>query len=240
MAHSRRTVPDHHPGSEVVTEAILAALSAQGVRRVLDLGCGRGALAAALVRRGYAVSGVDPGAEAIDAARRRAPGARFHCGGAEHLPFADQSFGAVVMQNALHHVPPPLMRPALQEARRVLRPSGVLVVLEPLAQGSFFEAMRPIDDETSVRAEALTALADAESKDAWTSLHDTIIERVSRFADLDAFLDDLCRTDPARIDAISSRRDEVAKVFAHLAERQEGAFLLRQPHLLRALRKGAG
>lgn len=227
----RRTGPDP------VVDAVLDVLACENVRRVMDLGCGRGGLAAALVRRGYAVTGIDPQQDAIDAARRRAPGAVFQCAGAERLPVADMSFGAVVLQNALHHVPGPLMRLALAEARRVLRQSGVLVVLEPLARGSFFDAMRPVDDETAIRAQALAALSEDEAQAGWARLRDEVIDRVSSFADVDAFLGQLRAADPARAAAIATRHAEVSDSFARVAERRDGVFLLRQPHLLRVLRK---
>lgn len=234
-AEGQATGTSDKPGP--VIDAILDALTAENVRRVLDIGCGRGGLAAALVRRGYAVTGIDPQLAAINIARRRAPGAVFHCTGAERIPVADRSFGGVILLNSLHHIPGPLMRRALQEAWRVLRPSGVLVVVEPLAQGSFFEAMRPVDDETEVRAQALEALADIEADAGWTRVRDDVIDRVSRFADVEAFLEYLAEADPGRASAITACRAEVSAAFGSMCKTQDGVFVLRQPHLRCVLRK---
>jgi hypothetical protein len=59
---------------------------------------------------------------------------------------------------SLHHVPDP--DAAFPELRRVVR--DVVYIAEPLAVGEFFELMRPVDDETAVRAAAQAALARAE------------------------------------------------------------------------------
>lgn len=220
-----------------VTAAVLAHLAAGQVRRVLDIGCGQGGLAAALVRRGYAVTGIDPQAGAVATARSRAPGAEFHVAGAEAIPARDMSFGAAILMNTLHHIPGPLMHPALAEAFRVLRPMGLLVVVEPLAEGSFFDAMRPLDDETTVRAQALAALAAFETDTGAQPLSDTRVERISRFAGLDAFLSYVCQPDPGRAEQATRQRAAIAAAFERAAEPAEGLFVLRQPHLLRVLRR---
>src|SRR3546814_3979690 len=56
------------------------------------------------------------------------------------------------------HVPAERQGAALAEAVRVLRRGGLLYVQEPLAEGSYFELMRPIEDETELRARAYDAL----------------------------------------------------------------------------------
>lgn len=48
---------------------------------------------------------------------------------AESLPFVSGSLRAIVMTNVLHHIPRPLV--FLEEAQRVLRPGGVVAMLEP-------------------------------------------------------------------------------------------------------------
>lgn len=45
---------------------------------------------------------------------------------------------------------------SLAEAARVIRPGGLLIVMEPLAEGGFFDALRIVEDETAVRVAAQT------------------------------------------------------------------------------------
>lgn len=100
-----------------------------GVRcgqRVLDVGCGPGALTSELGRRAgaAAVSACDPSASFVAACSRRNPGVDVRTGAAERLPFDDDQFDLVVSQLVLHFVPDP--EAAASEGRRVLREGGVL------------------------------------------------------------------------------------------------------------------
>jgi SAM-dependent methyltransferase len=94
-------------------------LVALGVRRVLDVGCGDGALRAELPA-GPVLVGLDAAAAMVGA--HPAPVVR---AGAARLPLAGSSFDAVTALNVLYHLTDP--RPALREARRVLRPGGTLL-----------------------------------------------------------------------------------------------------------------
>jgi ubiquinone/menaquinone biosynthesis C-methylase UbiE len=95
-------------------------------RRVLDVGAGTGALAAALVERGSRVWGVDAAPEMVAVANRGASRtARFKEGKAEALPFKDGWFERAVLRLVVHLVDRAL---ALPEVARVLAPGGRAVV----------------------------------------------------------------------------------------------------------------
>lgn len=100
--------------------------------RVLDVACGTGIVArtaAPLVGPSGQVVGVDVNEAMLIVARRVAPQLEFRRGDVAALPFADQSFDAVLCQMALMFFPD---RPAaVAEMARVLRPGGVLAVLVP-------------------------------------------------------------------------------------------------------------
>src|SRR5258707_9984219 len=100
-------------------------LEAGGVRsgmRVLDLCCGTGVVAAAAVKRGAAVTGLDFSAAMLAEARRANPQLAFDHGDTEALPYPDGSFDAVVDNFGVHHAPYPAR--AVAEAQRALRPGG--------------------------------------------------------------------------------------------------------------------
>jgi ubiquinone/menaquinone biosynthesis C-methylase UbiE len=92
-------------------------------RRVLDVGCGTGALAAALAESGRAkVWGVEPSEEMLRVARSRVPrGVGLRRARAEELPFRDRWFERVVFALVVHLVN---RRLAFSEAARVLAASG--------------------------------------------------------------------------------------------------------------------
>jgi SAM-dependent methyltransferase len=96
--------------------------------RVLDVGCGPGALTAELVARlGAAnVAAVDPSAAFVAAARVRHPGVEVAHGSAEDLPFEDRSFDGALAQLVVHFMSDPVA--GLREMARVTRPDGVVAV----------------------------------------------------------------------------------------------------------------
>jgi SAM-dependent methyltransferase len=97
-----------------------------GGQRVVDVGCGPGALTVELVRRlGTAgVSAVDPSESFVVAARQRHPGVDVQQAAAEELPFADQVFGAALAQLVVHFMADPVA--GLREMARVTSAGGVV------------------------------------------------------------------------------------------------------------------
>jgi len=97
-------------------------------QRVLDVGCGTGALTLAAAERVApgTVVGLDSSAEMLAVARRKPTPVEWRDGRAEALPFADASFDAVLSQFAMMFFDDQIR--ALREMKRVLRPSGRLVV----------------------------------------------------------------------------------------------------------------
>ncbi len=96
-------------------------------RRVLDLGGATGRLSVHLARLGMRPVVLDPSLPMVRRARRR--GLSAVAGSAHALPFRDASFDAVVVVDALHHVPE--IPRSLREAARVLAPGGRLLLHEP-------------------------------------------------------------------------------------------------------------
>jgi 2-polyprenyl-3-methyl-5-hydroxy-6-metoxy-1,4-benzoquinol methylase len=105
----------------------LEALAHRTAGTVLDVGCGRGDLGEALLRRGWRVSGIDPSPSACALAEAR--GIAAHVGTLESVPLEEQSFDAAVMTHSLEHVVDP--RGDLGRVWRLLRPGGTLVISLP-------------------------------------------------------------------------------------------------------------
>ena len=216
----------------VVEEALPA-----GAPVVVDVGCGTGSLVRRLARRGARVVGVDVGEEVLRRARAHEPVAdeRYEQAGAEGLPLADRTADMVVFLNSLHHVPGDSLDAALAEAARVLQPGGLVYIQEPLAEGRYFELMRPVDDETAVRAAAHAAIERA----ARNGLRH---ERELRFdapivhADFEAFVDHAVLADAARAQEFPGIEDAMRERFLELAEPHEKGSFFRQPMRVDILR----
>ena len=98
---------------------------AQG-QRVLDVGCGPGALTGELVRRlgAESVAAVDPSEPFVAAVAARHPAVDVRRAFAESLPYPDDSFDAALAQLVVHFMKDPVG--GIHEMARVTRPGGVI------------------------------------------------------------------------------------------------------------------
>jgi ubiquinone/menaquinone biosynthesis C-methylase UbiE len=108
------------------------AATLRGATSALDLGCGDGKVADALVRAGVPdVWAIDPSPYLLQIGARTYPRVRFTHGVAEDLPFPDGRFDAIGACFLFHELPPRHADQALHECARVLRPGGRLALCEP-------------------------------------------------------------------------------------------------------------
>jgi ubiquinone/menaquinone biosynthesis C-methylase UbiE len=105
----------------------LEALGSLPPGAVLDVGCGRGDMGAALVERGWRAVGIEPSESACEVARKR--GMDVHQGTLGSVALDEEAFDAAIMSHSLEHMNDPPA--ALERVFRALRPGGVLVVSLP-------------------------------------------------------------------------------------------------------------
>ena len=114
-------------------EVYLSDLGLPDHARVLEIGCGTGAISRIIARRpGVAqVVGVDPSSVLVAKARELATGisnVSFEEADGRHLPMDEETFDAAVLHRVVSHIPKPEC--VLAQASRVLRPGGSLALFD--------------------------------------------------------------------------------------------------------------
>ena len=109
---------------------------------VLELACGTGLLSVRLAGSVKLLEATDFSEEMIWQAKAKTHSSRLHFSvqDATSLPYAEETFDAAVISNALHIMPEP--EKALAEIRRVLKPGGILIAPTFTASGSISGRMR--------------------------------------------------------------------------------------------------
>jgi SAM-dependent methyltransferase len=131
--------------------------------RLLDVGCGTGALAERLAARGYEVTGLDPSPGMLDRLRARTPGIKAVQGSATQMPFGDGEFDLSLSVATMHHIADAAaVRSALTEMVRVVRPGGRVIVWDHNPRNPYWPRLMervPQDrgDERLIPAEELVA-----------------------------------------------------------------------------------
>jgi SAM-dependent methyltransferase len=116
--------------ADALSELIATRLQGMHDPHLLDVGCGVGELHSLLRGMFGRICGADVSAASIAQARIRNPEVQYQAYAGEILPYDDASFDLSLAICVLHHVPPPQRIGFLREMRRVVRPGGVVCVIE--------------------------------------------------------------------------------------------------------------
>ena len=216
-------------------EALAEVLDPHG-KTIIDIGCGDGAMVRHLARRGANAIGVEVSEAQLARARASAEElGSYSVGRGESLPFGDASAGAVLYVNSFHHVPAEAMERAMAEAARVLEAGGQLIVIEPIAAGAYFEAMRPLEDESEIRAAAYSTLRNPPP--GLMPAGELIYDSEVRLRDADRFIEAVTAPDPSRRNRLPQVEAELRRRFDAFAEKVAGGFLFLTPMRRNLFRK---
>ncbi|MCG8684332.1 MAG: class I SAM-dependent methyltransferase [Desulfobacterales bacterium] len=133
-------------------------------RDILEIGCGDGEISMDLAQNARSYTGIDPDRERIAEALSRINPLKhnhigFKPGSGQNLKFEDLTFDLILFTLSLHHQNS--VR-ALDEAYRVLKPGGHVLVVEPCVDSHFQQFFHLFDDETLALKVACDAVANSK------------------------------------------------------------------------------
>ena len=116
-------------GIAQIREEFVESLELRPGDRVLEVGCGTGAITKRLLAAGAQVTAIDRSSDMLDVARRRAPGADYRQCDVTSAELGD-GYDCVVLAFVLHELPSDKRRALLPAAARTLRAGGRVAVME--------------------------------------------------------------------------------------------------------------
>jgi 2-polyprenyl-3-methyl-5-hydroxy-6-metoxy-1,4-benzoquinol methylase len=143
--HSKYGYPEHHrtrlaqilarmvslhPSRREIFDSFVFWLKSKPGGRLLEVGCGNGAMLKSMKDLGWQVEGVDFDPVAVEQARRK--GLIVHLGSLGEQKLSEATFDAIAAVHLIEHVPHATC--LLQDCHRLLKPGGVLVLVTPNAK----------------------------------------------------------------------------------------------------------
>ncbi|AXX92324.1 SAM-dependent methyltransferase [Malaciobacter molluscorum LMG 25693] len=130
-------------------------------KTMLELGCGKAIMTRKIANNGInrkvIACEVDENQHKLNLALNE-KNIEFKLCGAENIDVEDNSIDIVFMFKSFHHIPAEFMNKALDEIKRVLKPSGFAYISEPLHQGAQNELVAMFHNEEEVRKKAFEAI----------------------------------------------------------------------------------
>ena len=222
MTKAERRAAQQAARAEALAERLGSVLALRGGERVLDVGCGAGALAYAVAPVAREVVAVDSDASMVEVARANAPAnVRVELADGERLPFDDGEFDVAATLRTLHHTLHPGRLVA--ELVRVTKPGGIVFVVDQLAPVDEEEARALNEFERARDASTSRVLPEHDLRELFAQLELNVVrvEVDHEPRDLDAYLD--------LAGCVGAERDRVARLAPPGYEATLGWFVLLRP-----------
>lgn len=205
---------------------------------VLDAGSGRGSLCRHLAGLGARAIGLEYAAAPLaDLAASATDSAMFVQGDARAIPLPAGTVDVLIFDHSFHHLPVAGMQFSLHEARRVLKPNGRLLVLEPgIVPGPSLANM--IDDETEVCAAAYRTLQHSEPFGLAAEIERHYL-RETIYRDPDDLFERWIIVDPRRREKIQTMEAQLRARFYTEGRAINGGYSFEAPVRLNTFRRAA-
>ncbi|MEX0347480.1 MAG: class I SAM-dependent methyltransferase [Rhizobiaceae bacterium] len=199
-------------------------------KAVADVGAGDGVYSRQLEQEGARVTALEVDPAKIARAKANLPaGITVKLGRAEALPLEDATQDLACMFFSLHHVPIEVQPAAFDEICRVIKPGGRLHIVEPYPDGSMFDVVRLVEDETFVRTNSHKLLGQLGNDDRFDLVANKDYVLTREFPSFDFFVGKIVHPDPDRMAAFGRVADEMERTYDRVIEAADGARVLHQP-----------
>ncbi|MEN8180594.1 MAG: class I SAM-dependent methyltransferase [Pseudomonadota bacterium] len=230
---------DRPDAYETTTELeLMESLLPLAGARVLELGCGAAWTTRQLAERYPAAQFIATEVDKLQHAKNlriELPNVEFRLEGAQAISEPDDSVDIVWMLKSLHHVPAELMRNAMQEISRVLRPGGLAWFSEPVYAGAFNDLMRLIHDEKEVRELAFKTIGSLVESGAMQLKAEKFINVPGSYASWELFESRFLNVTHTKLAIEAERYAGIRSAF--LAHMTEGGAYFMKPHRIDLLQK---
>jgi SAM-dependent methyltransferase len=142
---------------ETVKQIVKVTTIAQ--KHILEVGCGDGRITKFLARESNNVCAIEPDSSKVAIAKQSIPNANIQVGSGENLQFLDNLFDLVIFTLSLHHHQDRCQ--ALDEAYRVTKPGGIIIIIEPVADGELEIVFSFVNDEEEVLSKTQGIIAES-------------------------------------------------------------------------------
>jgi len=207
------------------TESVIQdVLGDIGGLTLVDIGAGSGRVARKLQALGAQVTGIEPNPIFVQKAEAQGGVTRFVNAPAEETGLDDGEFDVAFFSLSLHHAAH--KKAAVDEACRLTRAGGRVLVIEPVAPDPSYPVMRFLDDESAVYAEAQAALNEASSSGLIEHIRTLNFASKYRVETPDDMIADVLSVDSRRPPLAEAERPAFEAAFFAAHERdQDGGYL---------------
>ena len=115
------------------------------------------------------------------------PNIEFKLNSAQDINLDDESVDMIFMFKSFHHIPYNLMKKALEEIKRVLKPNGLVYISEPLFQGDQNQLISMFHDEQQVRIDAFEHIKEAVESEQFKLFRELFFQTEVVYEDFEDF-----------------------------------------------------
>ncbi|WP_226896403.1 class I SAM-dependent methyltransferase [Poseidonibacter ostreae] len=159
-------------------------------KTILELGCGNASMTKMIAQNGTNRKVIACEVDKTQHEKNLSlniPNIEFKLNGAQDIKLDDESVDMIFMFKSFHHIPYDLMKKALKEIKRVLKPNALVYISEPLFKGEQNELIAMFHDEEQVRIDAFTHIKEAVETEEFKLFREIFFQTEVTYKDFEDF-----------------------------------------------------